>query len=44
MNSKLVALLGACTPAQMDPASEDTFHYKVQLLPDVDVQVSGGDK
>lgn len=33
---------------QMDPASVDTFHYKVQfrpeeLLPDVDVQVSGGD-
>lgn len=34
---------------QMDPASVDTYHYKVQfrpeeLLPDVDVQVSGGDK
>lgn len=33
---------------QMDPASVDTFHYKVQfrpeeLLPDVDVQISGGD-
>ena len=33
---------------QMDPASVDTYHYKVQfrpeeLLPDVDVQVSGGD-
>ena len=33
---------------QMDPASVDTFHYKVrfrpeELLPDVDVQVSGGD-
>lgn len=33
---------------QMDPASVDTFHYKVQfrpeeLLPDVDVQVSRGD-
>lgn len=33
---------------QMNPASVDTFHYKVQfrpeeLLPDVDVQVSGGD-
>ena len=33
---------------QMDPASVDTFHYKVQfrpeeLLPDIDVQVSGGD-
>ena len=34
---------------QLDPASVDTYHYKVQfrpeeLLPDVDVQVSGGDK
>lgn len=34
---------------QMDPVSVDTYHYKVQfrpeeLLPDVDVQVSGGDK
>lgn len=34
---------------QMDPASVDTYHYKVQfrpeeLLPAVDVQVSGGDK
>lgn len=34
---------------QMAPASVDTYHYKVQfrpeeLLPDVDVQVSGGDK
>lgn len=34
---------------QMDPTAVDTFHYKVQfrpeeLLPDVDVQVSGGDK
>ena len=33
---------------QVDPASVDTYHYKVQfrpeeLLPDVDVQVSGGD-
>lgn len=33
---------------QMDPASVDTYHYKVQfrpeeLLPDIDVQVSGGD-
>ena len=33
---------------QMDPASVDTFHYKVQfrpeeLLPDIDVQISGGD-
>lgn len=33
----------------VDPASVDTYHYKVQfrpeeLLPDVDVQVSGGDK
>lgn len=33
----------------LDPASVDTYHYKVQfrpeeLLPDVDVQVSGGDK
>lgn len=33
---------------QMDLASVDTYHYKVQfrpeeLLPDVDVQVSGGD-
>lgn len=33
---------------QMDPASVDTYHYKVEfhpeeLLPDVDVQVSGGD-
>lgn len=33
---------------QMDPASVDTFHYKVEfrpeeLLPDVDVQISGGD-
>lgn len=33
---------------QLDPASVDTYHYKVQfrpeeLLPDVDVQVSGGD-
>lgn len=33
---------------QIDPASVDTFHYKVQfrpeeLLPDVDVQVSGDD-
>lgn len=33
---------------QMDPASIDTYHYKVQfrpeeLLPDIDVQVSGGD-
>lgn len=33
---------------QMDPDSVDTFHYKVQfrpeeLLPDIDVQVSGGD-
>lgn len=32
---------------QMDPASVDTYHYKVQfrpeeLLPDVDVQVKGG--
>ena len=31
-----------------DPASVDTYHYKVQfrpeeLLPDVDVQVGGGD-
>ena len=34
---------------QLDPASVDTYHYKVQfrpeeLLPDVDVQVSGDDK
>lgn len=34
---------------QLEPASVDTYHYKVQfrpeeLLPDVDVQVSGGDK
>lgn len=34
---------------QMDPASVDTYHYKVrfrpeELLPDIDVQVSGGDK
>lgn len=34
---------------QLDPASVDTYHYKVQfrpeeLLPDIDVQVSGGDK
>lgn len=34
---------------QMAPASVDTYHYKVQfrpeeLLPDVDVQVSGDDK
>jgi hypothetical protein len=34
---------------QIEPASVDTYHYKVQfrpeeLLPDVDVQVSGGDK
>ena len=33
---------------QMDPASVDTYQYKVQfrpeeLLPDIDVQVSGGD-
>lgn len=33
---------------QMDPASVGTYHYKVQfrpeeLLPDIDVQVSGGD-
>lgn len=33
---------------QMDPVSVDTYHYKVQfrpeeLLPDIDVQVSGGD-
>ena len=33
---------------QLDPASVDTYHYKVEfrpeeLLPDVDVQVSGGD-
>lgn len=33
---------------QMDPVSVDTYHYKVQfrpeeMLPDVDVQVSGGD-
>lgn len=33
---------------QMDPASVDTYHYKVQfrpeeLLPDINVQVSGGD-
>ena len=33
---------------QMDPVSVDTFHYKVQfrpeeLLPDADVQISGGD-
>lgn len=35
---------------QMDPASVDTYHYKVQFRPeellpdvDVDVQVSGGD-
>ena len=33
---------------QMDPGSVDTFHYKVQfrpeeLLPDINVQVSGGD-
>ena len=33
---------------QKDPASVDTYHYKVQfrpeeLLPDIDVQVSGGD-
>lgn len=33
---------------QLDPASVDTYHYKVQfrpeeLLPDIDVQVSGGD-
>lgn len=32
-----------------DPASVDTYHYKAQsrpeeLLPDVDVQASGGDK
>lgn len=29
---------------QMDPVSADTYHYKVQFRPDVDVQVSGGDK
>lgn len=29
---------------QIDPASVDTYHYKVQFRPDVDVQVSGGDK
>lgn len=38
MNRKLVAitgaLLGACTPAQMDPASVDTYHYKVQFRPE----------
>lgn len=33
---------------QMDPTSVDTYHYKVQfrpeeLLPDINVQVSGGD-
>lgn len=33
---------------QLDPASVDTYHYKVQfrpeeLLPDINVQVSGGD-
>ena len=33
---------------QIDPASVDTYHYKVQfrpeeLLPDIDVQVSGGE-
>lgn len=33
---------------QMDPASVDTYHYKVQfrpeeLLPDINVQVSGAD-
>lgn len=25
---------------QMDPVSVDTYHYKVQFRPDVDVQVS----
>ena len=29
---------------QMDPASVGTYHDKVQFCPDVDVQVSGGDK
>lgn len=33
---------------QLDPASVDAYHYKVQfrpeeLLPDINVQVSGGD-
>lgn len=29
-----------CFVEQMDPASVDTYHYKVQFRPDVDVQVS----
>lgn len=28
---------------QVDPTAVDTFHYKVEFRPDIDVQVSGGD-